>query len=541
MGCLESRVLLLMLFVVYVVVVVQSEDPYKFFTWTVTYGTISPLGVPQQGILINGLFPGPQINSTTNDNIVVNIFNKLNEPFLINWNGVQQRRNSWQDGVLGTNCPIPPGANFTYKFQVKDQIGSYFYFPSTYLHRAAGGFGGLSVASRAVIPVPYVLPDGEFTILIGDWFNTDHSILRKRLDMGMPLGMPDGVHINGLGGQSRTSFKVDPGKTYRLRISNVGLSSSLNFRIRGHQLQLVEVEGSHTVQNLYRSIDLHVGQSCSVLLKTRWTQKDYYMVASTRFTKQVLVGVGLLQYSNSKQPASGPLPRGPTTQLQWSINQAKSIRWNLTAGAARPNPQGSYHYGEIKTSRTIILENSAPQINGTQRYAVNGVSFTYPDTPLKLADYYKIPGVFSLDTIPDNPNGTVSSIQTAVMSGEYKSFIEIIFQNNENTTQSWHIDGYNFFVVGMDRKQWTPASRVSYNLFDAVSRCTTQVYPNSWTAILMSLDNAGLWNVRSALLERQYLGQEFYIRIYGGTDPRDEYAPPTNALLCGKAIGNHTL
>ncbi|KAK9987787.1 hypothetical protein SO802_028026 [Lithocarpus litseifolius] len=44
------------------------------------------------------------------------------------WNGIQQRRNSWQDGVYGTNCPIRPGKNFTYFIQVKDQIGSYFYF-----------------------------------------------------------------------------------------------------------------------------------------------------------------------------------------------------------------------------------------------------------------------------------------------------------------------------------------------------------------------------------------------------------------------------
>lgn len=28
--------------------VVKAEDAYKYFTWTVTYGTISPLGVPQQ-------------------------------------------------------------------------------------------------------------------------------------------------------------------------------------------------------------------------------------------------------------------------------------------------------------------------------------------------------------------------------------------------------------------------------------------------------------------------------------------------------------
>lgn len=28
--------------------VVVAEDAYTFYTWTVTYGTASPLGVPQQ-------------------------------------------------------------------------------------------------------------------------------------------------------------------------------------------------------------------------------------------------------------------------------------------------------------------------------------------------------------------------------------------------------------------------------------------------------------------------------------------------------------
>ncbi|AES71849.1 transmembrane protein, putative [Medicago truncatula] len=31
-------------------VTVYGEDPYIYYTWKVTYGTISPLGTPQQGI-----------------------------------------------------------------------------------------------------------------------------------------------------------------------------------------------------------------------------------------------------------------------------------------------------------------------------------------------------------------------------------------------------------------------------------------------------------------------------------------------------------
>lgn len=135
--------------------ITSAEDPYKFFNWNVTYGDIYPLGVRQRGILINGQFPGPDIHSVTNDNLIINVFNSLNEPFLISWNGIQQRRNSFEDGVSGTTCPIPPGRNFTYILQVKDQIGSFYYFPSLAFQKAAGGFGGIRILSRPRIPVPF--------------------------------------------------------------------------------------------------------------------------------------------------------------------------------------------------------------------------------------------------------------------------------------------------------------------------------------------------------------------------------------------------
>ena len=38
-----------------------------------------------QGILINGQFPGPQIDAVTNDNLIINVYNYLREPFLISW------------------------------------------------------------------------------------------------------------------------------------------------------------------------------------------------------------------------------------------------------------------------------------------------------------------------------------------------------------------------------------------------------------------------------------------------------------------------
>ncbi|KAI9070756.1 hypothetical protein K1719_022471 [Acacia pycnantha] len=73
------------------------EDGTVFYNFEVSYITASPLAVPQHVIAINKLFPGPTINTTTNNYV--------------------QWRSSWQDGVLGTNCPTPPKWNWTYQFQ----------------------------------------------------------------------------------------------------------------------------------------------------------------------------------------------------------------------------------------------------------------------------------------------------------------------------------------------------------------------------------------------------------------------------------------
>ncbi|CAN1770990.1 L-ascorbate oxidase homolog [Linum perenne] len=519
-------------------VLVRAGNPVRNFDWTVTYGEIRPLGVKQQGILINGEFPGPSIEAVTNDNLIINVHNNLNEPFLISWSGIQNRKNSYVDGVYGTTCPIPPGKNYTYKLQAKDQIGTYYYFPSLAFHKAAGGFGAINVLSRPMIPVPFDPPADDITLLVGDWYTTNHKVLKAKLDGGHKLGHPHGILINGHGPRSPPTLTFQSGKTYRLRITNVGLQNSINFRIQGHSnLKLVEVEGTHTVQTMYSSLDVHVGQSVSVLVTADQPAKDYKIVFSTRFTSKVISSAAILHYQGANGVATTQLPMLPN-QISWSLKQALSIRTNASASAARPNPQGSYHYGQVNISRTIILTTAPAQVDGKQRYGVNGVSFVHGNTPLKLADHFNISGVFKAGSIPYTPpdHPRKLHLDSSVMEADYRSFVEIVIQNREKIVQTWHINGHSFWVAGMDLGTWKPESRRGYNLNDAVSRYTVQVYPRSWTAIFVALDNVGMWNVRTEYWQRQYLGEQFYLRVFTDSNSlRDEYLMPEHSLLCGKA------
>ncbi|KAK6923003.1 Multicopper oxidase, N-terminal [Dillenia turbinata] len=172
--------------------------------------------VDNGGILINGQFPGPPIE-----------------------NGIKQRKNSWLDGVLGTNCPIPPNSNYTYTFQVKNQIGTYTYFPSTSMYRAAGAFGAFNIHQRSVIAIPYPIPVEDFTLLVGDWYTLDYKELQQRLDSSYDLPYPNGLLINGW----KTSTFI----------------------------------GYHTLQEQYDSLDIHVGQSVAELVTLDKPDKDYFI------------------------------------------------------------------------------------------------------------------------------------------------------------------------------------------------------------------------------------------------------------------------
>jgi FtsP/CotA-like multicopper oxidase with cupredoxin domain len=92
-------------------------------------------------------------------------------------------------------------------------------------------------------------------------------------------------------------------------------------------MKLVEVEGTHSLQNTYDSLDIHLGQTYSVLVTADQPPNNYYIVVTSRFTSQVLNASSILHYSNSAGSVSGPFPGGPTIEIDWSVEQARSLRY----------------------------------------------------------------------------------------------------------------------------------------------------------------------------------------------------------------------
>lgn len=120
----------------------------------------------------------------------------------------------------------------------------------------------------------------------------------------------------------------------------------------------------------------------------------------------------------------------------------------MSAGAARPNPQGSFKYGQIEVTQLYVIKNMPPvSIHGKRRTTLNGISYSPPNTPLRLADEFHKKGVYTLD-FPTKPLTGPPRIGRSIINGTYRGFMEIILQNNDTKVQSYHLDGYAFFVVG---------------------------------------------------------------------------------------------
>ncbi|KAF8683771.1 hypothetical protein HU200_044704 [Digitaria exilis] len=308
--------------------------------------------------------------------------------------------------------------------------------------------GALNVYQRPSIPVPYPPPAGDFTLLVGDWYKSSNRQLRQTLDAGAPPR--EGLLINGVRSPP-PAFNGELGKTYLFHMSSIGL-----------KLRLVEVEGTHPVQNMYDSLDVHAGHS----------------MASSSSTSRHWTGLrGRRLHAVLPSEPHGSRRWGRCTT--WSVNQARSFRWNLRLAWRDPTHKTR---SDHTTSRTLVLESSAAAVGaGRRRCAVNGVTF--------LADNYNIANVIERDSVPLRPGVRLN----------LHEFVEVVFQNTENELQSWHLDGYDFWVV----------------------------YPNGWSATLVSLDNQGMWNLRSAIWDRQYLASS----STSGSGCHSRASPMTTASL----------
>jgi laccase len=110
--------------------------------------------------------------------------------------GVRQQLNCWADGAgMITQCPIQPNKNFTYRFNVIDQVGTLWWHAHVGFLRASI-HGALIIRPRlGPDSYPFPKPDKEIPIVIGLFMQVCSD---KELYYLLVLLMFSSTQVNGL-------------------------------------------------------------------------------------------------------------------------------------------------------------------------------------------------------------------------------------------------------------------------------------------------------------------------------------------------------
>ncbi|KAJ4267592.1 hypothetical protein NW762_003701 [Fusarium torreyae] len=184
------------------------------FDLKVTWENHAPDGFSRKMLLVNGQSPGPVLEFTQDDFVIVKVHNQSPQEITVHYHGIEMKGTPWSDGVPGvTQNSIKPGCSFTYKFHAT-HYGSFWYHSHFRGQIEDGLFGAIIVHPRPNEPNPFhLIADDEKTlyamqdavkhvkpIVISDFV---HLTSKEKWDMTLAAGIEDSCYdsvlINGKG------------------------------------------------------------------------------------------------------------------------------------------------------------------------------------------------------------------------------------------------------------------------------------------------------------------------------------------------------
>ncbi|KAF8716978.1 hypothetical protein HU200_026084 [Digitaria exilis] len=489
--------------------------------------------------------------------------------------GIRQLRSGWADGpAYITQCPIQSGQSYVYKFTITGQRGTLWWHAHISWLRATV-YGPIVILPKSGEGYPFPAPYKEVPVIFGEWWKADtEAVISQALQTGGGPNVSDAFTINGLPGplyncSAKDTFKlkVQPGKTYMLRIINAALNDELFFSIAGHPLTIVDVDAVYIKPITVETLIITPGQTTNVLLTTKpsYPGANFYMLAAPYSTARPgtfdnTTVAGILEYENPASPPPHaafnknlPLLKPTLPQINdtsFVSNYTAKLRSLATAEYPANVPQEVDH----RFFFTVGLGTHPCAVNGTcqgptndTRFAasVNNVSFVLPTTALLQAHFTgRSNGVYSPNfpvspLVPFNytgtpPNNTNVSNGTKLVVLPYGATVELVMQGTSilgAESHPLHLHGFNFFVVGQGFGNFDPVKDpAKFNLIDPVERNTVGVPAAGWVAIRFRADNPGVWFMHCHLEVHVSWGLKMAWLVLDGHHTNEKLLPPPSDL-----------
>ena len=165
----------------------------------------------------------------------------------VHWHGIRQFETNQHDGVNGiTECPIPPGGTFTYKFRAL-QYGSAWYHSHYSLQYGDGLLGPLTIYGPST--ANYASDDTFRPILMTDWnhrsvFEDWPIMIEKGSAPEMTNILLNGTGQFGPGGSKKEKYQLtfEQGKRHMLILVNTAVDTTFIFSIDNHNFSVIAMD-----------------------------------------------------------------------------------------------------------------------------------------------------------------------------------------------------------------------------------------------------------------------------------------------------------
>ncbi|KAG0241356.1 multicopper oxidase-domain-containing protein [Mortierella sp. GBAus27b] len=444
------------------------------YNWTITYVNANPDGLFERRVVgVNGQYPVPAINVTLNDTLVINVVNQLDEPTALHAHGLFQTGNAQFDGPsMVTQCPIPPGANFTYTIPI-EQHGTYW----IHGHNKGHYVDGLRAPLIIHNPTEAYKYDAEYTFAVSDWYHKQHQ---EMLDWYLSIFNPSGaepVPESGLiNHQTDTKFEFVPGKTYRLRIINMSALAMFHIHIDGHDMEIIEIDGIDVERTKVSSFYVTAAQRYSILVTAKNTTNLNYIFHADMDPAMFDVVPPELQLN-----ITGTLVYNPTASLapeepsQWEpFNDAELVPLVVEATS---NPD-----------QVIALTAAFSVLDDYRNKATfNDITYVMPKVPSLYT-------ALSMGNLSSNP--VVYGKYAHPLVIQHNQWVEIVINNDDPGNHPFHLHGHVFQIVGRSEGKYDPASGPYpgyFNTSNPSRRDTVLVPSEENVAIRFRASNPGVW------------------------------------------------
>ncbi|XP_059631467.1 putative laccase-9 [Cornus florida] len=515
-------------------------------------------------LVVNDSFPGPVIRVYRGDTVYVNVHNQGYYGVTMHWHGVLQPRNPWSDGPeYITQCPIQPGANFTYEVILSTEEGTLWWHAHSDWTRNSV-HGAIVIHPPAGISYPFPTPDEEEIVILGSWYEGDlYEEVLEDLQTGVGMPESDAHLINGQPGDfcdcsNGTTYRrvIDYGKTYLLRIVNAGMNADIFFAIAEHNIAVVGMDGNYLKPIATPYIVISPGQTMDVLLTANQSLGHYYMATRTYFTGyrnfdyyDKTNATAILEYRGNYTPPAYPTYPVDLPSYHDIISATKFL-FLLRSLASHDHPVDVPQ--NITASMFIAVSMNTGLVANTSyedklASSLNNVSFANPNIDVLHAYYWNMSGVYSTD-FPDQPpthfnftsdeTSELTVLGTKVKMLNYNEAVEITFQGtdimNASESHPMHLHGHDYYVVGSGVGNFDPeVDPKGYNLVDPPRVNTFAVPKVGWMTIRFVANNPGVWLWHCHFSRHLTWGMStVFIVKNGGTPETSIRDPPLNLPQC---------